>query len=340
MPPFIFQPHHESGQPVPDGHPRALIYFICGNPGLIDFYEDFLGILAQLIRVSPVTRAYDVFGRDLLGFNDEDHEPFSQENLPWDLEGQIEGIYADVAKRANGGDYEFVVMMGHSVGTYIATEIMHRHMKDGEKVPGLDLRHGILLFPTLTHLALSPSGTRMSFMQQIPFLDANFHVLARAIVACVPESALRWVGENVMGFSPQAARVLGQWLKSKDGVWQAVHLGKSELVTIREDIWEEELWDVVRSSDGKVEQPKFFLFYGKHDHWIANKAREEFIHSRKDSKTRIVVDEGDLPHAFCTRESKSNSVPVCIDYTTKTNVFVNRIKLGCSDDCQPMGGRD
>jgi pimeloyl-ACP methyl ester carboxylesterase len=306
MPSSIFQSHHESGKPVAAGHPRALVYFICGNPGLIDFYEDFLGILAQLIRVSPVSRAYDVYGRDLLGFSDDDHEPFSQQNLPWDLEGQIKGIYDDVAKRAKGGDYEFVVLMGHSVGAYIATEIMHRHMRDGGKTPELDLRHAVLLFPTLTHIALSPSGTRMSLLQRIPFLDANFHLLAGALVSCFPESAVRWVVETIMGFSPQAAAVVGRWLKSRDGVWQAVHLGKSELATIREDVWEEELWDVMQSSkdDADTAPPKFFLFYGKHDHWVANKLRDEFIDSRKHSSAKIVIDEGGIPHAFCTSESE------------------------------------
>lgn len=303
----VLHTHFESGKPVAAGHPRALIYYICGNPGLIHFYDDFLGMLAQMIRQSPVARAYDVYGRDLFGFNDGDHEAFSQQNPPWDLEGQIEGIYADVIQKAAGENYEFVILMGHSVGAYIATEIMHRHMKNGRsRAPSLHLRHGILLFPTLTHIALSPSGKRMSLLQQVPFLDANFHLLAKTLLSCFSESMLRWVIETVMGFSPQSAAVTAGWLKSRDGVWQAVHLGQSELATIRDDAWEAELWDVMMRSEGedKTSTPKFFMFYGKDDHWVANKLRDDFIDSRKDSGNRIEVDEGDIPHAFCTRESE------------------------------------
>lgn len=303
---LTFKSHHDLGDDVAASQPRALIYFICGNPGLINFYNDFLGILAESIRASSVTRAYEIFGRDLLGFNDDDHEPFSQRNLPWDLEAQIEGMYKDVAERASGGDYEFVVLMGHSVGAYIATEIMHRHMRAEGKAQNLDLRHAILLFPTLTHIARSRNGTRMAFLQRLPFIDAHFHVIARAFLSCLSESMACWVAETVMGFSPQAARVLGRWLKSRDGVWQAVHLGKSELATIREDVWGKELWDIARSSEANkgVAVPKFFFFYGKDDEWVANKTRDEFIDSRKETGAKAVIDKGDIPHAFCTKEGE------------------------------------
>lgn len=309
MPSTIFLTHHESGKPVTAGHPRALIYFICGNPGLINFYDDYLGILAQQIRASPVTRAYDIYGRDLYGFDDDDHAPFAKENPPLDLEAQIKGAYQDVVQKAAGEDYEFVVLMGHSVGAYIATEIMHRHMKDGNRTAGeIDLRHGILLFPTLTHIAKSPSGKHMSLLQHIPLLNTNFHLVAKGLLSLFSQSTICWVVENVMGFSTQAAGVVSRWLKSRDGVWQAVHLGQSEMATIREDVWEAELWDIVHGEDGKGDgkrgPPKFFMFYAKHDHWVANKLRDEFIDSRQESGARMVIDEGDIPHAFCTRESK------------------------------------
>src|SRR4051794_17851371 len=72
---------------------HALVYFICGNPGLIEYYTDFLSHIRGLLDATESRTAYDVYGRNLLGFSDDDHEPFGKGNEPWDLDGQIEGIY-------------------------------------------------------------------------------------------------------------------------------------------------------------------------------------------------------------------------------------------------------
>jgi hypothetical protein len=110
-----------------------------------------------------------------------------------------------------------------------------------------------------------------------------------------------------MGFTKQTAEVTAKWLKSRDGVWQAMHLGMSEMRTICEERWEEELWEATEGEDrssGEGKVPKFFIFYGKDDHWVANHLRDAFIERRRmeEGHTRILVDEGDIPHAFCVRE--------------------------------------
>uniref|UniRef100_A0A8H7KEJ8 Uncharacterized protein n=1 Tax=Bionectria ochroleuca TaxID=29856 RepID=A0A8H7KEJ8_BIOOC len=127
-----------------DSRRRALIYFICGNPGLIEFYEGFLAQLRQLISGSASMEGVevDLYGRNLVGFDDEDHfPPFSApDNVPLDLEGQICSVYENVAevvrdeaKRKGGKGYGDVILMGHSVGAYIATEVMHRHLREEER---------------------------------------------------------------------------------------------------------------------------------------------------------------------------------------------------------------
>lgn len=318
---------------------RGLIYFICGNPGLIDFYQDFLGCLAEMIRASDVPEkvSYDIYGRNLLGFDSDDGGPLfgrsaGEKKKPWDLEEQIEGICADIFKqqqRKQGEDeegvgYDFVVLMGHSVGAYIAVEIMARHMRrckqqrpsgGGGHHDDLNLRNGVLLFPTLTHIAESPSGKKASVLLSVPFVGDYAHVAARWVTALVPSGVVKWWLERMSGFSEQTAAVVVRWLKSKGGIWQSIFLGRSEMRTIREDVWEEELWEAAGSSatsesdavphqNGNVRGKKFYVFYGREDHWVANKWRDEIVEKRKDV-ARIIVDEGDVPHAFCTREGKS-----------------------------------
>ncbi|PTB63365.1 hypothetical protein BBK36DRAFT_1181732 [Trichoderma citrinoviride] len=361
MPPSISLPAKPRPNDGPANQRHGLIYFVCGNPGLVHYYTVFLeclrGMLDELQDEETGGRrsrtAYDIYGRDLLGFSDDDHEPFVRgSNEPWDLDGQIEGIYKDVAAqripsaqtqdqgtgqnglqdREGTRPYDFVILMGHSVGAYISLEIFHRHAKDSSRAPHLHLRHGFLLFPTLTHIAASPSGRQASLLLSIPRLEGNAHLLAKFALRCLPHGVVLWIVKNVMGFTDQTARVTADWLKSRDGVWQAIHLGLSELRTICEEKWEEELWrataededdadgyeychiDNNDTGDGEGRErgrqiPKFFIFYGKHDHWVANHLRDAFIERRREhveeGHTRILVDEGDLPHAFCVKEHTS-----------------------------------
>ncbi|KAJ4263001.1 hypothetical protein NW762_006614 [Fusarium torreyae] len=282
---------------------KALIYYICGNPGLIEYYTDFLNILRGLLSKIEKDTAYDIYGRNLFGFSDDDHEPFSSSNKPWDLNGQIEGIYDDVA--AKGEQHDFVILMGHSVGSYIAVEIFHRHMTDSSRAPNLKLRHGFLLFPTLTHLARSSNGVQFTILRRlIPFLDTAACLLARLFLGLLSVASVTWIVQRLLRHTQASADVTARWLKSRDGVLQAVHLGLSELETICEEKWSEELWATSGKENGA---PRFFVFYAKKDHWVDDGEREEII-KRREGRARIVVDEGNIPHAFCTREDANLDV--------------------------------
>lgn len=304
---------------------RALIYFICGNPGLIEYYADFLSHLRGLLHSTERAVAYDIYGRNLLGFSDDDHEPFGDGSEPWDLDGQVEGIFDDVAMRRVGGEvgdggegvpYDFVLLMGHSVGSFIAVEVFHRHMNKPERAPHLRLRHGFLLFPTLTHIGQSPSGARVEACRRVvPGIEGLAHAGARLVLAAFTEGALRWIVHRVLGLTRRTADVTVRWLKSRDGVRQAMYLGVSELEGIREEKWGEELWEVAQedgNEGGEVDGkgvPKFWLFYGREDHWVANWARDELIerrreHGERGGRTRVVVAEGDVPHAFVTKDGE------------------------------------
>ncbi|KAI8656043.1 hypothetical protein NCS55_01258500 [Fusarium keratoplasticum] len=287
---------------------HALIYYVCGNPGLIEYYTDFLKLLRGLLDKVEHDTAYDIYGRNLFGFVDDEHEPFGPENQPWDLNGQIEGIYDDVAaRRADSKPYDFVTLMGHSVGSYICVEIFHRHLESPERAPHLNLRHGFLLFPTLTHIARSPSGLKVTALRRaVPFLDTTTHIVARLLLSFLTVAGLTWLVQRVMGFTPPTTSVTARWLKSRDGVRQAVHLGMSELETICEERWSEELW--AASQGPKGDAPRFFVFYAKSDHWVDDGEREGFIERRRGGVTKIEVDEGDIPHAFCTRDDASLEV--------------------------------
>ena len=325
----LWRPAHAS-----PGTQRGLIYFICGNPGLVEFYADFLDALRGLLDSTQSHTAYDIYGRNLLGFSDDDHEPFGPASAPFDVNAQIEAMYADVAARGTDGKdaaYDFVILTGHSIGAYICVEIFHRHMQDPSRFPELRLRHGFLLFPTIASIAKSDAGQRLTFLRGLPSAEENLHTYAKALLSLLPQALLQWVVCNIMGFTPQTAVLTAQWLKSRDGVHQALHMGKCEMDEVLEDMWADELWQA-STLEGKA--PRFFLFYGRKDHWVADHVRDEFIARRRgmDRAPSIVVDEGDIPHAFCTRAGK---FPLL---STASLTVLRRVLEGCEDGALLGGG--
>ena len=313
-------------QPPPPAGLRALIYFIPGNPGFIDWYTAFLEDLRAQLDASQTHVAFDIYGRSLPGFHSDEHAPFSSSNPPYSLEDHISVSYASLASRkvatprlsdgTEGRPYDFVVMLGHSVGAYIALEIFHRHQRDLSTAPHLHLHHGILLCPTITHIARSSCGRLFSLLCRLAIIRTHLHRLLALILLFIPSALLYAWTHYVLGFSPHAASIAASFLKSPDAVRQTLHMGADEMEAIAADEWDEELWEVLRSDDeSRFRVPKFFFLFAETDHWVSCKERDEFItrmkkHAEREGpehkkgRTEIEVDNGRFPHAFSTKEGE------------------------------------
>lgn len=298
------------------GSQNILIFQVPGNPGLIGYYAPFLSKLRELLDNDTSLQGinFHIYGQSFAGFIDRDHEPFTSKQKPYDLEYQIQHILKTVSSLRiesgphQGQPYDRVLLTGHSVGAYIILEICHRVFRDPSLAPGLRLASGIFLFPTVDHIADSPSGWKLNMLRQTPLLGDNAYRIAQGFLRLWPYDAVHWFVSRTLGFPPHAADVTARWLKSRDGVWQSLYLGMDEMRVITEDKWDDELWEI--SQDAKSQHsaaPKFYFFFGRQDHWVADRYRDEFIRKRsaRDQGTaRLVVDEGDLPHAFCIDHSE------------------------------------
>lgn len=200
--------------------------------------------------------------------------------------------------------------MGHSVGSYISLEIFHRHhLGLDASLKSVNLKAGILLFPTVTHIAQSGSGQKLDLIRRTPFLNTWAHQVAKGFVDLCPSWFLSTVVKKVMGFPEHAAQATLQFLASREGIWQAIHMGKDEMATITEEKWSEDMWEIQdaedeREGDGGL-KAKFYFYFAQKDHWVADECRDEFIEKRRrheKARTRVVVDEGKTPHAFCIRQ--------------------------------------
>ncbi|KAI2470807.1 hypothetical protein F4781DRAFT_158652 [Annulohypoxylon bovei var. microspora] len=306
------RPAADNNNPVDEPQPRnILIFFIPGNPGLIAYYEPFLSTLRQLIdeTASLQPTRFHIHGQDLAGFRDDDHAPFTAARKPHGLEHQIRHVLAAASalRVETGQPYDEVLLVGHSVGAYIALELCHRLLRDPDLAPALRPTSAVLLFPTIHHISRSPSGQKLDLLRRTPVLGDHAYRVAQAFLHLVPRGALHWIVRRVLGFPASAADVTTSWLKSRDGVWQALHMGMDEMEVIGEDRWDEELWEIAHDAEAHHKVvPKFFFFFGRHDHWVASHYRDEFIRTREKQvdRTRLIVDEGNIPHAFCINDSE------------------------------------
>lgn len=344
---------------------HCLIYFLTGNPGIIDYYAPFLNHLRVRLDAIEAKRQHEItfhiYGRDLAGFSHADpaagdsHDPGKDHDYahdattgnhhpPYNVEAQVQYSLKHLlaantipapSPRA-GGPFDEVILIGHSLGTYLALELFHRHLHDlalasasasassPNPTAALHLRAGVLLFATIAHLAKSPKGRQLDLLRRTPVLGPHAHALARLGLRLLPEPLLRWVLRRLLAMPPHAEDATARFLTapSPGGVHQALHLGMDEMAVIADEGWAEELWEVAEEAEDAAEGdgareplPKFFILFGKKDHWVANEYRDRFIREReahaaregvpghKRGRTRIVVEEEGVPHDFCISES-------------------------------------
>jgi hypothetical protein len=102
-----------------------------------------------------------------------------------------------------------------------------------------------------------------------------------------------------MSFPPPAAEATTNFLKSKNGVRQALHMANHEMQEITTDNWSHEIWG---SADAGSSNLTFY--FDKEDHWVANQTRDDLIAARGGNEEwmpKMIVDEG-VPHGFCISE--------------------------------------
>ncbi|KAH3984706.1 hypothetical protein HBI25_069880 [Parastagonospora nodorum] len=314
-----------------------LIYFITGNPGLIEYYRTFLthlyGVLSQN-TASDRSIEFQVYGRSLSGFevNSSEIKTYKyRRDPPYGLQDQIRHAEDDVVElvedlKDNGAKDVRVILVGHSVGAYISLEIVRRLRAHGVVGEDFDTRiSGVVgLFPTVVDLARSESG-----MKAAPFVkNSNFvvflSVIAGFISMLLPLSLLTKLIASVMSFPQDAAHTTASFVKSPHGVLQALHMARDEMFQIDTDIWDEDIWGA--AADAPVSKhphprPTLRFLFAKKDHWVADETRDQLIRTRgrfsygdevevegpESWKPVMEVDETEgWVHSFCVR----HGVPV------------------------------
>ncbi|KXG49990.1 Protein of unknown function DUF2305 [Penicillium griseofulvum] len=286
---------------------KTTIFFISGNPGLIGYYHPFLSLLSKYLEdpkeeYSLNPPSFQIYGCSLGGFEiDEHHQPSPSpspnDGIDLSLEDQICFVQGKLAtlmgdetngnSTVNSGSRQKVILIGHSVGAYIAMEILRRH-REARPESTFDIVGGAMLFPTVKDIAASPSGQKLTtLLSIIPRLAVVVSFFARLLTFLLPASLLRSVVRLFMGDPPDhALDTTCSFLKSPRGVRQALHMAADEMRTITSDKWCDDVWGAASAPD---------------------QTRDEIVAMRgqkggQAGPTMVVCEEG-LPHAFCLKHS-------------------------------------
>jgi pimeloyl-ACP methyl ester carboxylesterase len=238
-----------------------LIYFITGNPGVIGLYDNFLNTLHTLISDSPTTspesNIFSVYGRSLAGFepatafsdNDTKRTPYTLEEVIEVSLNSLETLRISTGPR-KGQPFDNVILVGHSLGTWMALEIIQRLRKRESPVK---IKAAILLFATVTHIAKSPNGLRFTKLFKIPGFAKKVSTAAKTLVNLTPTKTLRWLVGVFARMPAESAGKITGYLKSRMGIWQTLwvlpsdHVRKMLTYAVR---WLMRKWNKSQKTDG------------------------------------------------------------------------------------------
>ncbi|PVI03914.1 hypothetical protein DM02DRAFT_625441 [Periconia macrospinosa] len=244
---------------TPGQHGDYIIFFIPGNPGLIQFYNLFLKTLHQRIakRLTNTSINVNVMGITLRGFecgddSDKDDIRSAPEfKLPLSIDGQLDFLFTTLNDVQTRNPHTKVILMGHSLGSFLTMEMLQRrhfYSHDGAclcETSTYDIPNfagAIAVFPALTHLARSKSGKVLNFYAKIVGLVLVVATHLWVLGLLLPTGVLRRIVVWGLGYPEDAAETVARWWGSSWGIWESVHLGTEELVRIGKPRWDDEVW--------------------------------------------------------------------------------------------------
>ncbi|CAE6420367.1 hypothetical protein ACGC1H_006631 [Rhizoctonia solani] len=266
--------------------PDALLLFIPGNPGLVEFYTEFLEHVHHTFNNAGTHLAILVRGH--IG-----HAPsLPTESSSWTvgLDSQVTSVIElyDSARDFYGPSTK-VILAGHSVGSWIVTQVMHARPNTTSGA--------LLLFPTVSNIASTPNGRKLSwlFRRPIPTIVSG---LSR-LLTFPPLSAVPYTLSYLSKFNDcplDQLDVIKSLVTSPHVVYSALTMAHDEMQTIGS----------LGSASSTVqatcerERPSIYACFAAKDEWVGDEVSS--VRAMLDEH-RVVVRDDDVPHAFCIRHS-------------------------------------
>lgn len=193
----------------------------------------------------------------------------------------------------------------------------------------------------MPHLSTDTWGV-LQPLTKIPAFALIVHAIAKVLFYFAPIVLVTWLVQIITSMPLAGASVTAQFLQSKYGVWQALHMAKDELSQLTHDKWSNEFWGTSATLDAAVQKSagktastaqgqsstdsshtRLYFYWGSDDHWIAQDTRDKIIATRarvddsggNDRKPTMEIDSHGIGHAFCLSEAGNQIVAAkCADW--------------------------
>lgn len=273
-----------------------LFIWIPGNPGLLEYYQEFLA------KVHDKNPTWEILGISHAGTVIESSQlkKFRKNPLPiYDLKQQTQHKI-DIINKINNDPNRELVIMGHSVGAYIA-----QHVVSSPDLVGRVSKLG-LITPTIRDIHKSSHGlifTRVfnyisNVNEYLSFISSNiFNKL-------IPAYWTKLLISFAMGCSfDEYHIILGTFLllTQQETLRQVLGLAAHEMLEIRDDwAFQEKLLTKCKDNGTKL-----WLLFSDNDHWVSQHTQAELIKFLKDrypeQLLRVDVDK-DIKHSFVVKD--------------------------------------
>ncbi|KAI9275965.1 hypothetical protein BDA99DRAFT_431178 [Phascolomyces articulosus] len=254
---------------------KKILLFIPGNPGLVEYYTDFLEEIHH-----NVPFPLEIFGVSNLGMNIT--TPASTKGTTsgklYSLQDQIDHKIAcfDILCQENP-DTEFI-LMGHSIGAYISVEVLKkRHTQRITQV--------VTLFPTIREIGLSPNG--VAFTKLFSYLPMSLVSTSAGLLSYISSPLLERLVMLLTGQTGPCAKVTAHQLLHGSVVKNCLFMAKTEMKQVRE----------LDHDFYNAHAHKFVIYYSRNDKW-APYDHYEYMKEHFPDHEHLYLCEQDIPHSF------------------------------------------
>ncbi|KAH6797559.1 alpha/beta-Hydrolases superfamily protein [Perilla frutescens var. hirtella] len=250
--------------------PTFHVLFIPGNPGVISFYTEFLESLYELLGGTA----------SITGIGHISHSQKNWESRRlFSLEEQINHKMSFIEQELQDVEVP-IILVGHSIGSYISLEILKRSHKK--------VIYCIGLYPFLAVNTASSTQSSIRRLAVSPALCVALSTLG-ALLGVLPLEVTRFLVKISMGksWSSSAVEVLCTHVLKYHTLRNMLFMAMTEFQTMPE----KPDWDFMRSKRRQIA----FLF-GLDDHWGPMHLYEEIRKQVPDA--RVEVEREGHTHAF------------------------------------------
>ncbi|KAI0045637.1 hypothetical protein FA95DRAFT_1560989 [Auriscalpium vulgare] len=285
------EPAHSLWWPtaIHDGnHPRTVLVFIPGNPGLLGFYVPFLSAIHKAAPESFAILAHAHQGLSACVGGEKARRPTDLVGLPAQVDALLEVVDA---LRLTYGPETKILLAGHSMGSWLATQVLKQRPDEAAGA--------FLLFPTISQIRETPNGRRLSWLFRPPFPRVVAHL--SMLIRILP---LRVLWTLFSSWPLAQLEVLRSLLHSPSAIHACLTMAHDEMNTITD-------LDVVLL-DRHIEH--LWFYFAEEDDWVGDQ-REVILHALHGTPAAVRVVHGhrDIPHAFVINHGEELAMQ-CIEW--------------------------